>query len=457
MQSPKIFQIVVIGIFVVLLILGFLGFSDKIPLPGNKKDINYGTVTLWGSLPSSTIQSLLAVKLGNNKNITIKYIEKSTATFNRDFIEALANGKGPDLVLLPQDEMIKNLNKLNLVSYNTMPERDFKDTFLQEGEMFLRPEGIVALPFTLDPMVMYWNRDIFTNAGVVSPPSLWKQFYDLAPKITARDREGNISRSFVSFGGYHNVSHAKEILSIFMMQAGSPIVTRQGGALIATLIAQGSANTESPVVSAMRFFTEFSKQEKDSYSWNRSLPDSRTMFESGDLAIYFGYASEYQSIQQKNPHLDFDVTVVPQAENAPIKITFGKMSGIAIVRASTNPQGAFYAAAILSGKDVVDGIATLAGLPPVRRDLIGLRPSRVPADKESGDLPVGLPTDAAFSVFHDSAIISRAWYDPSASETDTLFMNMVDNITSGKLNMAQALLTVQSSLEKLISDVGRVE
>lgn len=433
MEAPKTFQIVVIGIFSVMLILGFLGFSGKIPLPLSKKDINYGEVTLWGTLPLSAMQTLIADKIGSQGMVTIKYVEKNSMSFDRDFVEALAVGKGPDIVLLSQDSISKNLNKLSLISYQTVTQRDFKNTFLQEGEMFLRPEGIVALPFTLDPIVMYWNKDIFMNAGIVVPPLVWKTFYDLAPKITTRDRAGNISRSLVSFGEYRNVSNAKEILSILIMQAGSPIVVSQNGVLVASLAPSSNISTENPTVSAIRFFTEFSKQDKDSYSWNSSLPYSRTMFESGDLATYFGYASEYKSIHQRNPHLNFDVAVVPQAESSPIKITFAKMNGIALVRSSVNPQGALQAALILSGKDVAEGASILTGLPPARIDLISVRPS-----------------DAILSVFYDSAIISRAWHDPAAGETNTLFMTMIDDINSRKLTMLSALLTAQNNLVRII-------
>lgn len=433
MERPKTFQMVIIGIFVVLLIFGFLGFSGKIPLPSSGEDINYGEVTLWGTLPLNTMQSLIGGTLRNEKSVSIKYVGKSVATFERDFIEALASGTGPDIVLLSQDEMLKNLNKLSLIPYQTVLERDFKNTFLEEGEMFMFPGGIVALPFTIDPLVMYWNRDIFTNALLSTPPSSWSEFYDLVPKITIRDRSGNITQSLVSFGEYSNVSNAKEIVSILMMQAGSPIVLNRNGALSAALVVASDPNIENPVISAIRFFTEFSKSGKDAYSWNRSLPASRTMFESGDLALYFGYASEHQSIKQKNPHLNFDVAMVPQAKNAPTKLTFGRMQGVAIVKASRNPQGALRAALLLAGKDAVGGISAATGLPPVRKELISLR-----------------PTDAVQSVFYNSALIARAWPDPSPTETNALFMAMIDDITSGRIPMTQALSVAQSSMAKIV-------
>ena len=433
MKQPKLFQMVVIGIFVVLLFLGFLGFSGKLPLPISEKDINYGEVTLWGSLPLETMQSLIAGTLGAYKNITIKYVEKNDTTLNRDFIEALASGKGPDLILLSQDGIAKNLDKLSVIPYQTILERDFKNIFIEEGEMFLRPDGVLALPFTIDPIVMYWNRDIFTSALVATPPKYWSEFYDLVPKITVLDKSGNITRSLVSFGEYRNVSHAKEIVSLLMMQAGSPIVLSQGGVFSPALDPRGTGSGESPVVTAMRFFTEFSKSDKDSYSWNRSLPESRRMFEAGDLAIYFGYASEHQLITKSNPHLNFDVTIVPQVSPTAMKLTFGRVQGIAIVKASKNPAGAFYATTLLSGRDVVSSVSTLLKLPPVRRDLISVH-----------------PTDAELSVFYDSALISRGWYDPSPAETNSIFMEMFDNVTSGRSSMNEALTVAHSTLGSLL-------
>ncbi len=427
MEKSKIFQTVVVGIFVVLLIVGFLGFSGKLPLPKGKGDINYGNVTLWGTTPSKIMQTAISDKLGNSKSITISYIEKNRATFSRDFVEALANGTGPDLFMLSQDEILRSQNKLSLISYASISERVFKDTFIEEGEMFLRPDGIVAVPFTIDPMIMYWNRDIFTNASIVAPPTRWSEFYGLVPKIVVRGSDGDITQSFVSFGEYQNVLHVKDILSTLIMQTGATIVQNKNGVLAADL---GVQNMAAPAVG---FFTEFAKSDKDSYSWNRSLPSSRSMFDAGDLALYFGYASEYGSIKQKNPHLNFDIEVMPQADQGSKRVTFGRMQGIALARSSKNIVGAIQAVSILSGSDVVGSVAKMSGLPPVRRDLLAVR-----------------PTDDVFPVLYDSALISRAWHDPSSADTDQLFGGMISDINSGKLKTSEALSVLQSSLERLL-------
>jgi hypothetical protein len=47
---------------------------------------------------------------------------------------------------------------------------------------------------------------------------------------------------------------------------------------------------------------------------------------------------------------------------------------------------------------------------------------------------------------YGSAIISRGWYDPGASQTDRIFNTMVDSVVRGAMNSAQAVGDAQSKL-----------
>lgn len=437
MKKLNVFQVVILGIFIILLLIGFLGFSGKIPFPSSSKNVSYGEVVLWGTIPSSLMQATINEKISADQNITIKYVEKDKASFTRDFVEAVASGSAPDLILIAQDEILSNKNKLSLIPYQSVTKRVFKDTFIEEGELFLQKDGIVALPLTIDPLIMYWNRDLFTNEGIPSPPNLWDYFYGLSPRISLRDQKGNVARSFVAFGEYSNVSNAKEILSTLLMQSGKSIVaSSQDGTLTASLAREGSVGdtTEGDgAESAIQFFTQFSAPNKVSYSWNRSLPLSRNMFEEGSLALYFGYASEYTSILNRNPHLNFDIAMVPQAGQYATKTTFGRMQGIAIVKASQNQAGAMHAVEILSDSKFVSALAGKMNLPPVRRDLISIR-----------------PTDAVLATLYDSALISHAWYDPDPSATDQVLNTLIDDVVSGRIDIIQALFVAQGKIDKLL-------
>lgn len=43
-------------------------------------------------------------------------------------------------------------------------------------------DSIIAFPLTIDPLVMYWNRDILSNAGIVKPPAYWDEIYSIVKK-----------------------------------------------------------------------------------------------------------------------------------------------------------------------------------------------------------------------------------------------------------------------------------
>ncbi len=430
------FQFALLGGFIVLFVLGFLAFSGRLPLPQGKNKVNYGAVTVWGTLPGSVVQRVLGEQLQGNDSINITYIEKSPATFQSEFVNALAVGGGPDLIIVSQENLLQNLDKLIPIPYETASDRTFRDTFVQGAELFLAPEGVLALPVTIDPLVMYYNRDILTNAGIVQVPRSWSQFYALTPRLTVRDRFGNVTQSFVSFGEYANVTNAKGIISMLMLQAGRSIVTRAPAGLVIDLASEGE---QSPAVQAITFYTEFANPSKEAYTWNRSFSSSRATFEAGELVLYFGLASEYASIAARSPHLNFDVAVVPQPEQITRRTTYGNINASAITRSTRNPAGALQTALLLTTPEIGGALARELNLPPVRRDLL-LNP----------------PTDSASrAVFYDSALIVSTWLDPLPSQTNTLFLEMINDINSGRLRISEALRVVNNGLANTLSSYQR--
>jgi len=425
------FRIILTAIFAAFIVIGIIMFSL---FRGGAGRGALEQITVWGTVPESTfIKYMEAVNANNKTSISVKYIEKESDSFDSEFIEALARGEGPDAILLPQDQILRHKDKIYPIPYSSLSERNFKDTFIEEGELYLSSAGIVALPLIIDPLVMYWNRDIFTDAILSEPPVYWDEFFSLASKITRVDGSLNIERSAISFGEFVNVLNAKEILSLLILQAGSPIVKIDKDKPVSALSDNSGFNIP-PSEAALRFYTEFSNPSKKSYSWNRSLPLSRQYFLSGDLAVYFGFASELNDIKIKNPNLNFDVAVIPQRRDGKTKITFGKIQGLALVKSSRKLSSAFSAISALASKDNISLWSKISGLPPVRRDM----------------LTAGA-ADPVKSIFYSSAVISKGWLDPDREETKAIFQNMVESITSGKLRLGEAVTRADSEIQNLLS------
>ena len=426
------FQIGIIGVFAVLAVIGVLAFAGVGGFGQDADEI--GKIEIWGTIPNDTVDQLLeAVKDADDSFSGVKYIEKDINTYQKEFVEALAVGAGPDLFLLGHDGIVRNQDKVIEVPYKSFSERDFKNTFIEEGEIYLTATGSLGMPFTVDPLVMYWNRNIFQNVGIANPPKFWDELFVLSPKITQRDSASNIIRSFTALGEFNNIENAKDILSAFIIQSGNPIVTASENGL-ESVLDERFGFASSPAESAIRFYTEFSNPIKSVYSWNRSLPNSKQLFTAGDLAIYFGFASELPDIIRANPNLNFDISALPQLRDSDTRITYGHMNALSISRSSRNPSGAFAVALALTSAGSNALFSNLSGLPPVRRDLLAIE-----------------QTDAIASVLYDSAIISKAWLDPSTVDSRSIFKNMIESVTSGRASLNDAVDTANDELNLLLN------
>ncbi len=423
------FKIAVIAIFSVCFVVGIVLFAMYKAGAGQTT----ANITIWGTIPGQAFNAAYkASSISGNKYVTVNYVKKDADSFDADFVEALADGAGPDAVILREDSIYKNRNKFLTIPYATYSERTFKDQFIQEGEMFLKDEGVMAVPLAIDPLVMYWNRDIFTNNLVSQPPKYWDEIYGLVKTMTRRDSSGNVMQSAISFGEYNNVTNAKAILSLLFLQAGTPIVSYTNGAYLSVLSSQLNSQV-LPGQAALDYYTQFSNPTSAAYSWNRSLPSSLNFFLSGNLSLYVGFASEIFSIQQKNPNLNFDVTNIPQDRQSKTKIDFAHMYAGAIVKQSKSASAAFSVIIALTEPAAQTAMEAATNLPPVRRDLLANKPS-----------------DPFRSVFYSSALVSRSWLDPDSTATGNTFRDMIESITSGQARVSEALGNANSSIDSLL-------
>jgi len=424
------FQLVLTGIFGAFLIVGVIIFSSY---RGNSGDTI--SVVIWGTIPQTTFFDVIKeTSLHQSKEFNLQYVQKTEAEFDADFIEALASGNGPDVFMLGSEKILKHRNKTFAIPYDIFTARQFKDSFIEGAEIYMAPEGVLALPVSVNPLVMYWNRTIFTAVKITEPPKYWDEFYNLANQISKKDGALNISRSAVAFGEFGNITHAKEIIINLAMQAGTPITKwDENNSKVVNVFADSFNKSTIPAEAAVNFYTEFSNPAKPSYSWNRSLNNSTNYFLGGDLALYFGFANEISNLQIKNPNLNFDVASVPISREGGVNVSYAKFNAFAITKASKNLNAAFTVISILSGVEGSNAFSKVLRLPPARRDLLGKK-----------------PVNSYESVFYDSAIRAKAWLDPSKEESDVVFRSMIESITSGRARTGEAVNRASRELSSLL-------
>ncbi len=437
-EKLSTFQIILFVVLGFAIIIGVLIFSFQ----RSKSSIQTAPVTMWGTLPESIIRELSdKINEANRDSLNLTYIEIPQADFESRLIEALASGTGPDLVVMNDDLLIKHENKLAQIPYESYPQRTFKDTFIQAGDILLRNDGISGLPWIIDPLVLYYNKSILNAEGIAVPPKYWDEILKSVPVLAKTDTSFAITRAVLPFGEFRNVRNVKDMFATLVMQAGNPIVTRnyaptetfERTEFISTF-SDRLGFTLVPAEAALTFFTQFSNPSKASYSWNRALPDSQDMFLSGDLVYYPGFASEYRVLQQKNPNLNFDVTMIPQSRNSTNeKITYGDLYFIGLVKNSPNVASAFGAAYLLTTAQNITLLSDIMKLPPVHRAVLSEQTN-----------------NAALQVFNASALIAKPFVDPSAQDTTRIWGSMVESIVSGRSNESDAVLRADSEFEKFL-------
>ena len=423
------FQIILVVIFMAAAVGGLLVFAGIVKIGKDSTPTASGTVTLWGTLQSAKINSLLDSFNQANQSLVVKYVEKNPESFNQDLLEALASGVGPDLFFLPDNLALSYANKIYPVSYQSFPAISFKNTFAGAGEVFLTAKRMLAFPMVIDPLVLYYNRSILDANNIVSPPVFWDDFVKLIPTLTKKDDTNKILQSATALGHFSNIRHAKDILAGLFMQTGDNIIAENNGSFYSVL----GNSLNSGASGVLKFYTDFADPAKNVYAWNKSFSNSTDAFSNGNLAFYFGYASELNSLINKNPNQNFLVSSFPQIKNAKFKLTAGQVTGLAISAFSKNFNTAFTVASLMATGDFASKLSNAIAIPPARRDLLSVK-----------------LTDSFFPIFYSSALYAKSWLDPSPTDSNNIFRTMIESVLSNDLNPENAVKDASSKLNLLL-------
>lgn len=424
MQSLTRFQVVLLAIFGFFIIAGVISFATY---QGSNSE-NNPPITIWGVIPENVMRRALEEPVVRANKLQITYLYKDKETLDVELTEALAEGKGPDAIIIPQSFLHKEKPKLSPISYDVISAREYKNTFIESAESLMDEMGIWGIPLTIDPLVLYWNRTSFTNAGIAEPPRTWDQIANITDKLVKKDSVGNLRGFSIALGEYSNVNHAKEILSNMIIQNGNSISFKnQSGSVNISLFGDGVKTAE-----AVAFYTSFADPVRPNYSWNRAQKNSANVFAEGSLSMYIGFGSELNEIAEKNPNLNFDITLLPQLKDMP-KSTFGSLNFIAIPRQSKNPGTALITAKVLGSKDIIKTLSDASGLPPSRRDLL-----------------TSSPDNPYAKILYDSALIAKVWEDPDPKKSKLVFKELIETVTSGRTSVSESLSVADQELQNLI-------
>jgi ABC-type glycerol-3-phosphate transport system substrate-binding protein len=430
------FKYIVTGIGIFSAIFAFLVFSGKLPIgKGSEEKKAVGSLTMWGTLPREDVSVVLNQMNIDEKTYSISYEEIPEQKFQEVLVAALADGTGPDMILADYKVILAQRQRLLPFPFTSFPVNDFKNSYVDGASIFLVSDGILAFPVTIEPMMMFVNRDTLSKNTIATAPEYWDEILGMAPQITGRDQSGKLVSYGVGLGTFSNIVHAKEIIMGLVRLLGQePVIVDANGT--PSFIGNNPLTQDSVVLpfrEGIKLFTQFSDPSKESYSWNSFTGSSdKEAFTAGKLALYFGFSGEAKEIAQKNERLNFYMSPFPLARGYPNKANSMKMYGVAVLKRTKSELvlTAYTAQSTLANSKYSTSVANNTGkLSPIR--------SVISANQ---DLDSGLKS---------SILVTRGWYDVKEDVSTDLLKIAVDDIVSGKKTPSRSAEDFESSLNDI--------
>ena len=431
------------------------------------------SLEMWGVFDDTdAYRDIIGPYLRMNPHVkTIEYRKMDVDTYEKDLIDALAAGNGPDIFMIRNVWLPAFANKLAPADPAFVSEREYRDAFVDvAADDFFSDGKAYAVPLSVDSLALYYNRDIMNAAGVSSPPKTWQEMLSDIRPLTRIDEYGTIIQSALAMGTAYNVNRSTDLLSLIFLQF----------AVSANSFGQNKADFQNQAAAdSMTFYTQFARSSGAYYTWNPRSDYSIDAFYAGKAAMMLNYSWQVETIKQKNAKLNFGIAPLPQFENT-APVNFANYWGLAVSKnKEVKPLTAGEQAMAPAGKENElrvfeswqflryfafphDGKVTLYnGLTKNPKEFplsddpaqVYLKATKKPAARR--DILSIQQGDAVLAPFASGNLIARSFQQLNPEETERILAEAIAKVNSGEASPGDALSIAESRINLLGSDTRR--
>ncbi len=418
MDKTKIIIFAAIGLVIVIVaaVIIINPFRPATPTPVS--------LEFWSVFDDSDVYQPLVAKYKElHPTVTVNYYKKNIDSYEKELIDALAAGRGPDIFSIHNTWLPKHKDKLAPAPDSLISPVRFNEVFVDvAGQDFIDEGKVYALPLSVDSLALFYNKDLFNSAGLTSAPKTWADFNSAVEKLVKRDAKNNILQAGAAIGTAKNINRSTDILMALMLQSGAKMVNDdKSEASFNQNLTSAGANF-NPGQQALIFYTNFANPLLRVYTWNSSQHYSMDAFVEGQAAMMLNYAYNVPLIRARSPHLDFGVAALPQISQNSRKVSFANYWGQAVSQSSTNQGEAWRFIAWLSSQENSREYLSATKKPAARRDLI---------DEQK--------TDADLGVFAEQSLYAKSWWEVDNLAIEGIFAEMIESMVAGRSTMNDAL------------------
>lgn len=443
---------------IILLLLAFgliatSGFGCKLSDPKVTEAMKPITINYWRVWDGpDAFEEIIRKYKAIHPNININYRKLRYEEYEQELLNAFAEDRGPDIFSIHNTWVRKYKSKLypmpasitmafpvvqgtikkevvtELRANKSITLKELKDNFADVvyGDVVIKDlnsttqkivENIYGLPLSIDTLALFYNKDLFNNAGIALPPAFWnKEFQQDVKKLTKQDVKGEIVQSGAALGGSVNIERFSDILSVLMIQNGTHMLSSDGTVTFDQVPDTLKGQDINPGIEALRFYSDFANPAKEVYAWNKNLEKSTTFFNQGKLAMMFGYAYFLPSVRSEAPKINFGIAKLPQIEGNTQLINFANYWVESVSAKSKVKNEAWDFIQFAAKAEQVKSYLAVAKKPAALKSLIS---------SQLDDTDIG--------VFADQVLTAKSWYKgEDAAAAEKIIGDMIDAAVSGK-------------------------
>lgn len=284
-------------------------------------------------------------------DVKVRFEWGTSGDFFGVLLTRMAGGVAPDVTFMYEFKMPFFADKRTLLDLTPYIEREFKDDFKDfhpvAKDIFSYGGKVYAMPVTLAPLALFYNKRLFDQEGITYPDATWtwEMLLDNAKRLTKRDENGKTIQYGLAAG-----------IDYRMIE----MLTGHRGVLANPTRANYD---DKEIVDAVRFSVELANTHRVAPDV-ASLKQESRIFESGKGAMGISgnwMCPTYNAIKS----LDYDVAPIPKWRGGH-RGTYTHAVGYSISSESKHKDAAWKFVKFLGSSATLEMLSVLGDTVPAR-------------------------------------------------------------------------------------------
>jgi multiple sugar transport system substrate-binding protein len=410
--------------------VGMSGCSSTAPADGESS----GTVNLWVRDSQSRFMQQLADAFNESHDTQVEVTLVPAADYVQKFGTAAAGGDAPDvasidLVYVPYFASVGALTDISEQWNELSYKDDMSPGHVAQG---VYEDGVYSVPFTADVSAMFYNKDLFTAAGLdpEAPPATMADVQAAAESAAAAG-DGNYGFVFSGACGGCN---------IFSM---TPYIWASGGDVLSADGTEALLDTQEVTDTLTMYREMWQAGTMPELVQSDSGANAGDAFKQGKVAIMNWGTFFIGSLEDEADGAEFEwgVAPIPGAEDGQIG-SFAGGDNLTIPSGSKNPEGAWEFLEWATGDDA-QAIIAENGVMPTRLDLLD---------------SLYISKDPRYQVFADALAVGKVPYSVVENElfndSNGVWSTMIQEAVFGSGSVEDAQAKAQEAAQALLDDAN---